>query len=238
MRKYGIGIQTFSIGLPFPIKVAFRSKKIFDGAVLQITPLFLLGAFVKPTDEGEKRMKELPYKQQADIYGAGPLANILFSGILFVFYVLLKSRFGFLFWQWGYEPPIITGIIIGISVALFWGRKLFSRYIMLPMGITYLGMIGWEIFKDPMKSMAGPVGIAKIVGGATNLPDAIFIGMLLSFTIGLCNTLPLIPLDGWRTCDALIGRYARRGTQFYYGIVTGVILFGLFGFAIFSDFVK
>ncbi len=51
MTKYGIPIEVFSIGFWFPLKIPFSSKKILNGAKLQITP-FLLGEYVKPTKEG------------------------------------------------------------------------------------------------------------------------------------------------------------------------------------------
>jgi len=60
MSKYGVPIKTFSIGFPFPLKISFRSKKILNGAKIQITPLIIL-AYVQPTDEGATMMLQLPY---------------------------------------------------------------------------------------------------------------------------------------------------------------------------------
>lgn len=231
MRKYGIPIKIISVGLPFPIKVKFSSKRIFDGATLQFTP-FLLGAFVKVTDAGERMIKELPYKQQADIYGAGPLANLLFSGFLMILYRVLKSDVGFLQSLWSYKQ-LVTVVIL---VILFLGREFFSRYLMIPLGIAFSGMVAWSIFKAPMESVVGPVGIVKIIREmATNVPEAILIALVISLSIGLMNTLPLMPLDGGRTFDVLIGKYLRSGTQSLYRGLTMSLLLLLFLFGLLSD---
>jgi membrane-associated protease RseP (regulator of RpoE activity) len=232
MKKYKIPIETFSVGLPFPLKIKFTSQKIFEGATVQFTP-FLLGAFVSPTKEGEELHKSLPYIHQADIYGAGPLANIIFSGILGILYVILDITDGTFeskaFWT--------LGIFAAFTFLLCVFRKIFMRYLTVPIGLMLAVFVVWSMLGAPTESVGGPVSITQeVTKVAINIPQAIRIAMLLSLSIGLFNLLPLVPLDGGKILNTVVGKYLGKTVQKIHLIGTSIIFVCLVGIAILSDF--
>lgn len=232
MKKYGVPIETFSIGLPFPIALRFRSKKFLNGALIQFTPL-LLGAYVKSTSyKGEDPTALLSYKEQADIYGAGPLANFIFGLSILLALGTWTNWENTSAYLLNYRTLLMLAFLITFSIAPKW----FSRYLMLPLGVSMMVLTVWLIFQDPGKSVSGPVGIAKIMGEASGVYTSLLISSFLSVSIGLFNTFPLLPLDGGRTMNALIGRYPNL--QAAYQLISAVILLMLFSFAILSDFIK
>jgi len=233
MKKYGVPIEIFSIGLPFPIKIKFSSKKILGGATLQFTPL-LLGAFVQPTEKGEKKMSQLPYGQQADIYGAGPLANILFGGILLliIYIILAIDRSGLL---WNYKLLVTMG---GAVAMLFLGRKLFSRFLLLPIGWFLFAITAWLMYQEPMKAMQGPVSTIKFVGEySTGVYEAVLVAAVISIAIGVTNALPLYPFDGGRIMGAALKNQS-EGLQITFKVTTGILAASLIAIALFGDFIK
>lgn len=239
MRKYGIAIKTFSVGLPFPLKIKFSSEKVFGGATIQLTPL-LLGAFVEPTEEGGKRMQGLSYYRQADIYGAGPLANLLFAaGLLLGFFlyvqILTVSHLGFVAVLWNMKIVVPLIILFG----LYFGRKLFSRFLMHIAGIALLVLTAWLMFKDPTNAVMGPIGMGKLVGDfAVNYPKAIYLAAIFSGAIGAMNMLPLFPLDGGQSVNAFLRSIGMKRIGSVFTTVSGYMFLGLILWAITSDFVR
>lgn len=230
MKKYGLPIEIFSIGLPFPIALKFRSKRFLNGALIQLTP-FLLGAYVKPVSYKDiDPTNSLSYKEQADIYGAGPLANFIFGLSILLMLGIWTNWENALAYLLNYRTLLMLAFLATLSIAPKW----FSRYLMLPLGISMMILTAWLIFQDPAKSVSGPVGIAKIMGNASGIYTSLLISSFLSVSIGLFNTFPLLPLDGGQAMNALLGRYP--SLQAAYQFVSVVLSLMLFSFAILSDF--
>jgi regulator of sigma E protease len=99
-----------------------------------------------------------------------------------------------------------------------------------------------EMFKgklDPVKSVSGPVGIAKIFGATWNWQRFWEITGMLSFILAFMNLLPIPALDGGHVIFLLIEMVRRKPlpekVMYYFQIVGMIILFALMGFIIFID---
>jgi len=100
-----------------------------------------------------------------------------------------------------------------------------------------------EMFKgkiDPVKSVSGPVGIAKIFGAEWDWRRFWNITGMLSFILAFMNLLPIPALDGGHVLFLLIeilrGKPLSEKVMYYFQIVGMILLFGLMGFIIFIDF--
>ncbi len=100
-----------------------------------------------------------------------------------------------------------------------------------------------EMFRgklDPVKSVSGPVGIAKIFGAEWDWRRFWNITGMLSFILAFMNLLPIPALDGGHVLFLLVemlrGKPLPEKVMYYFQIVGMVILFGLMGFIIFIDF--
>ena len=100
-----------------------------------------------------------------------------------------------------------------------------------------------EMFKgklDPVKSVSGPVGIARIFGSDWDWRRFWNITGMLSFILAFMNLLPIPALDGGHVIFLLLeifrGKPLSEKVMYYFQIVGMIILFGLMGFIIFIDF--
>ena len=100
-----------------------------------------------------------------------------------------------------------------------------------------------EMFRgklDPVKSVSGPVGIAKIFGAEWDWRRFWNITGMLSFILAFMNLLPIPALDGGHVLFLLVemlrGKPLPEKVMYYFQIVGMAILFGLMGFIIFIDF--
>jgi regulator of sigma E protease len=93
---------------------------------------------------------------------------------------------------------------------------------------------------NPVKSVSGPLGIAKIFGATWNWQRFWEITGMLSFILAFMNLLPIPALDGGHVLFLLVEMVRRKPLPeklMYYFQVSGmVILFALMGFIIFIDF--
>ena len=112
------------------------------------------------------------------------------------------------------------------------GSKFFSRYLILPLGIVSAILTFGLIIKSPMESVAGPIGIGKMIGDTSSLSMAMFNAAFLSFAIGLTNILPLLPFDGGKIAFFLL-----RGNRFqlFFSKVSISLFVLLMAFAILTD---
>jgi regulator of sigma E protease len=99
-----------------------------------------------------------------------------------------------------------------------------------------------EMFKgklNPVKSVSGPVGIAKIFGAEWNWRRFWEITGMLSFILAFMNLLPIPALDGGHVLFLLIEMVRRKPlpekVMYYFQVAGMIILFALMGFIIFID---
>jgi len=195
MHKYGLGVDTISLGYPFPIKIRFRLKRVFDGMTLQLTPL-LIGAYAKA-----KYPAQLPYNKMADIYSAGALVNILFGGIILTFCRIIRlENINMLF-----DSQLI--VLLLIIIVLPFCNKIFSRFIALPLGVSLFCYILWVFFQALMKPANASPETMQMLIHVSNIYDAFVISAILSIGIGLLNLLPILPMDGGLLVDSFLENY-------------------------------
>ena len=194
MMKRGIKIEKAGLGIP----VRYLT--------LTVRPN-LLGAYVMPESGEDERIAEMPPGDQIAIYGAGIVANILFGMGLVVAEMLMHL---FVTKQFAAQLLYILAVT-AVAVAVWFGRHFFERWIVPVLGILQLGLIVWLIFSSPISSgnMAGPIGVAQMTYSLT-FSWAVFVAGVISFSIGITNTLPLIPLDGGRIAGCLLPAGAPR----------------------------
>ena len=93
---------------------------------------------------------------------------------------------------------------------------------------------------DPVKSVSGPLGIAKIFGPTWDWQRFWEITGMLSFILAFMNLLPIPALDGGHVLFLLVemlrGKPLPEKVMYYFQVVGMVILFALMGFIIFIDF--
>jgi len=93
---------------------------------------------------------------------------------------------------------------------------------------------------NPVKSVSGPLGIAKIFGATWNWQRFWEITGMLSFILAFMNLLPIPALDGGHVLFLLIEMVRRKPlpekVMYYFQVAGMVILFALMGFIIFIDF--
>jgi regulator of sigma E protease len=100
-----------------------------------------------------------------------------------------------------------------------------------------------EMFKgklNPVKSVSGPLGIAKIYGSTWNWQRFWGITGMLSFILAFMNLLPIPALDGGHVLFLLIEMVRRKPlpekVMYYFQVAGMIILFALMGFILFIDF--
>ena len=93
---------------------------------------------------------------------------------------------------------------------------------------------------NPVKSVSGPLGIAKIFGATWNWQRFWEITGMLSFILAFMNLLPIPALDGGHVLFLLVEMVRRKPlpekVMYYFQVSGMVILFALMGFIIFIDF--
>ena len=215
MAYYGIPIQAAGVGIPIPgLSLKFhlytpspeyRHKLFPEGLVITLSPL-LLGAYVQPAAEGEERVKTLPYRAEAEIYGAGVWSNTLSALILFIF--LRLYAFGFNQDRYGF---LLCGVVMVLAVGLWKYKTVFCAFGVPVLSILLIALLSFLVLQSgASKTFSGPVGIVRLMQESTTALDVLKWGFILSLGIGLTNMLPFLPLDGGHTAMAIVRRHCPR----------------------------
>lgn len=210
--KNGIEVEEIAIGLPFP-KIPFIrlsrqvSVNFFGFSIknlrLSIYPL-LIGAFVKTTDESDKKLERLPITKQIGIYWAGPFANLLVGLLCLLGYISFTESFIIVI------VAIIVIVILGflISLPYILSRYRKSCFLVPLLGIVVLFSVPWLFFtmKDPTAGLTGLMGPVGIVAEGPKMLSNGFVVffIVISICLGLVNAFPIPPLDGGNAVTALL----------------------------------
>lgn len=235
MHKKGVKFNRIGLGIPikFLPHLKFKFKRWLD--VSFELHLLIVGAFVGITSEGQKKLEKISFEDTSLILGGGIIANLLFAGILLTI-VFFTAGSPFL--------DVITGlpflICAGTMLFLIFGHNFFCKYLLLPIGLFFLGLVIWYVVKDPFKAVIGPVGLVGLVGKfSIDFRGAVIIAGVISLALGLTNALPLYPLDGGQLFGSLLAKWTKNpNTQKIYNQVSGFAFMMLVAFAFYSDFVN
>src|SRR3989344_617530 len=222
MRKHGVEIKEFGIGIGpvgkplFYITSARRIRLLFlkmDLPPIAFHPL-LLGAYVVPTESGEKHLENLPLKSRMQIFGGGVHINLILAVAI---YSLLHAWMAALVMYQGMVFPmeIARNLVISTALAgiLIKWRYALSVWSPAVMGIFMIGLL-WMLFSTAgaTDSLVGPIGIVTMgANTATSTNPAAVMEMFtlifaISLSLGLFNSLPVPPLDGGHMATALMKR--------------------------------
>jgi membrane-associated protease RseP (regulator of RpoE activity) len=192
MRSRGIRVEETGLGFPVP-KLPRIAFTFFRGSAsplrVVISPL-LLGAYVRPRKEDIERQEALPYHDQALIFGAGVLANLLFGLATMATWDLLSGNI---------EKALV---LTWLGAILWMGRKQFCSYFIPFLGAVFLLAFLAAIFNHGAH-MGGPISIFREAGKTRGIEDAFKFGFAISLDLALLNMLPIYPLDGGRLMAAV-----------------------------------
>ncbi|MEK7630239.1 MAG: site-2 protease family protein [Patescibacteria group bacterium] len=218
MRRLDIEIEEVGIGYPVKFLPSWKFK-IGKFPALVISPL-LIGAYVKPTEEGERKLNNLSYKDKASIYGAGVVANLVFAAMITMIIGIFTghlSKIGYLF--------------IALPIVILFFRDFFCRYIIPLLGAIILFLIPAGLFLGWFQ-LIGPIETFREAGNMDWLQSLTFL-IVISFSLAVMNILPLTPLDGGLIAKELIKKrigdeysvkISKISTAFFYCFITFVII--------------
>ena len=189
MRSCGVEIAEMGLGFG-PKLISGRITRYFGDDTKFAIRLLPLGAYVRPSENGGKTMEGLSYSDSARIAGAGILANFAFAFCILIGLALTRNP---IFPNPGIVQPLL--VLGGGTILLRFGRK----FVVPLVGTAFLAYVVFLIVTHggPAGVVGGPVVIGKVVvAEAINLRHAIWIAGFLSFSIGLMNTIPILPFDG------------------------------------------
>ena len=99
-----------------------------------------------------------------------------------------------------------------VHLALIEGAR--TTYLLTKNTVVGLGQFLWNLvqFKSDFSQVTGPVGIAGIVGDATNLGFVYLISLvaIISINLAIINLLPIPALDGGRLLFVLVEAITQR----------------------------
>ena len=212
----GFGPKLFSFFLPlFFGKTPITIRLIPFGGFVSISQISLL-----------RKAYSNPYRIDGYISGAGPVASILFAGILYAISALVSGSAT-------NKELIIIGLLLLIG-----SFPRYSYHAILPAGFLMLAMLAFASFQNPMKMVQGMGSILTIVDMMRLTSHSIieicsFVGTI-SLSIGLINMLPLSVLDGGKllmSCSS----YRHKRVRAVIGISTAIPLLAIIILALYGD---
>jgi membrane-associated protease RseP (regulator of RpoE activity) len=243
MARHGVKISKIGIGFKIPMipNISWESKRFFPGAKIELNHIPIL-AFVMPKtdDEGDDMVKDLDFRAQAEIFGAGVMANLYFFLAMLIVCVVLKAfvdgRYEIIaFTTYHFNEYAQIAILLCFVGLLYIFRHLFCEHIMPVLGTLLLILVVYSVTQAPAESVGGPVSIgADIKKNSTDILSTLYFAGYISFQIALFNMLPLLPLDGGQVVSAKLHKVESRFSG-YYEVIGVLVFLGLIGLAFKND---
>lgn len=228
MRKHGVEVKEMGIGIPlWKLKITLHPRWLPFPLVL--SPI-LLGAYVKPTDKGEEKLKELDFDGQAAVYGAGVFMNIVlaFASIAVLCLIRIVDPANS---QRGLMTLLLILISVTALLAVF--RKWFFR-LMPFIGLLAATFIVYALASAPEET-GGPVEVVRLAAESSDLFEAVLFGANISLSLALFNMIPIMPLDGGRTFKIMLERTRLAKYSEAYSIWGTLVVVCFIGYLLFSD---
>jgi hypothetical protein len=138
MKKQGIKVESFNIGLPlFKISI-FKIKYKETTFVLNLIPI---AGYVKAYESEEEKIKNLPYFDFSSVMGGGIIFNIISIIIFMNLYFSLKLEFSFK----------VFVLLFLFSVLVFMLRRYISGIVIPILGVLFASYIVYDISTDFIK---------------------------------------------------------------------------------------
>lgn len=220
MRKRDIPIETFGIGFPVPYLTYEFECRWTPGMKISLSPV-LVGAFVRMTDEGLKKVRALPLSDQSAIFGAGIRANLCTFFALAIALIIAFRR------PWKFHRA--DAAILGVGALLFFGNVLNMAAIPIA-GIVLAILLLMK--RERFVSIVAVFGLT--FQRSISMRETVKVIAAISFGVALTNTLPLTPLDGGRIIETYISQFSERASVGF-RIAGIVILTSIFMAVIFRE---
>jgi len=213
MRRLGVGVAEAGIGMPLGPRISYTPKNgKFSGVRLSFYLLtFFLGAFVKETREGGKKLASLSFVDKAEIFVAGPVKNIYVGCALLILSIFVYAFFhadpswGWSAWAFYFFRALFVSpygyLPLGTIVFLLCFKRVFATYLAPIFGAVCATLIAKSLFLGGfgpvVSSVVGPVGFVQVLSEqAVDISSALYVASELSLGLGALNLLPIFPLDG------------------------------------------
>lgn len=208
MKRRNIDIEEAGIGFPLPerfkkFKLTLRPKFLPFPIVICLVPL---GGYVMTTREGKKSFERMSYKDQASCYAAGVIMNTAFAAVLFIAAMAIHPV-----WQRVHVIALLLSIA-ALTVTLLFRRVL--SWLMPVLGIVVFGYTVYLLFE--LLSSAAAQAIPTPSFDSAAWYKILVIGGVMSFVMGLIQTMPLGTLDGGKLVSALLrSRHLHKFDKIY-----------------------
>lgn len=207
MRKYGVEIKEFGIGIGSPGNALFYLRIPKISVPIAFHP-FLLGAYVIPTEDGEKYMEKLPLKARLQIFGGGVYVNIILAvGLYFLISFLTVLLLLINNLPVPTDLIIVTAIVYSlliIGIAFRFILTLFSLPVSAPIIIVLLYALFTSMGTGNDNTLVGPIGIISMASNNASILHVLTFAFVITLSIGLFNALPIPPLDGGHMTTAIM----------------------------------
>ncbi len=174
-------------------------------------------------------IEALPYRESAAIFGAGPLANLLFWLAVFFLEPFFDPGVSLA----NPQNQLIATATFSLIAFVIYARKALSAYVVPLLGLATIALVVFALLKFGSQAVGGPVSIVKAAGkSSSNFVSALHFAGFMSLNLALFNALPIYPLDGGKIVDKLVGRLGERtqnifrmfGIALVLALILGVIL--------------
>jgi membrane-associated protease RseP (regulator of RpoE activity) len=221
LRKLGFRITEAGLGFPFSPRLVLQPSRWVPFR-LSLSP-WLLGAYVLPDPEREKEIADLPYRDLAWFSGAGVVANFLIGGVTWSLLDVIDGHW------------IMVTIVAPMTVGLWFGRRLFTAYILPMLGIPTLLWFGY-LLATTVGQPQGVIGLGSVLV-VPAWHDALVWGFSLTMGLGILNLIPIYPFDGGRIADAAISRLLGTKPALWFRNTTAAVAACLLVYSVVADFV-
>lgn len=200
MRKRGVGVEEFSIGIGWKL-----AQWQMDGYKLSIRAI-PIAAYVKPSKAGEEAIKALPLADREIVYSAGIRNNLLTALALVLLLQLLavaKKRLSI-------KDYLVYNVLVApLMILRFMGQ--------LTVHLLTLGRV--QVKSRPFK-----IPLSDLWNESPHWLLALDIAIFLNFILGLWNLFPFLPLDGGRMFFEVAKLYVSSAAVLGYMEIASVTL--------------
>ncbi len=229
MRRCGVVVKEFGIGLPLTPGIGFTIGKHTPHPLrLSLYPV-LYGAFVKTADDAKIDM--LPKGDRAFIYSAGIMANFMFTtAMLFVLFFMNMESSTLRFGSQAYPMVALLagGTLMSIAFVAF--PRQIALYVFPILSLFFLwwfAVLISRITPEQFVQSSGIVVVGQFAKTFSVTPSAaIYFAGLVSFALGAMNLLPIYLLDGGHLVGIYVERLGERilGVYKRFGILVVILL--------------
>ncbi len=195
MRKRGIYIKEFGIGIPIPYVPSISLSGKWLGNLKIVFHPLLIGAYVRFSERAGRKIKRLPPKDQIAICLGGVKANLHLFWLTFLTALIIANKLSSsLLISIGLE--MLRALVIAYVVIYIWKfiPRVVTRFILL-------GLLSYLTFRDT-HSTGGPIAIVKLGVSVVHNAASFFAYIsVISVSLSLMNLMPFSFLDGGKVSE-------------------------------------